>query len=48
VTNADGQYTFSDFRPGEYAIREVNQTGWIQTSPSPTTPYAINLTAGKI
>ncbi|NCS07159.1 MAG: hypothetical protein GPJ07_11415 [Microcystis aeruginosa G13-07] len=45
VTNADGQYTFSNLGPGEYAIREVNQTGWIQTSP--TTPYALNLKAGE-
>ncbi|MFM6408077.1 MAG: SdrD B-like domain-containing protein, partial [Microcystis sp.] len=39
VTNADGQYTFSNLGPGQYAIREVNQTGWIQTFP--TTPYAV-------
>ena len=45
VTNADGKYTFSNLGPGEYAIREVNQTGWRQTSP--TTPYAVNLTAGQ-
>ncbi|MDJ0507455.1 MAG: Calx-beta domain-containing protein, partial [Nostocales cyanobacterium LE14-WE12] len=45
VTNADGQYTFSNLGPGEYAIREVNQTGWIQTSP--TTPYALNLKVGE-
>ncbi|CCI23515.1 Calx-beta domain-containing protein [Microcystis aeruginosa] len=45
VTNADGQYTFSNLGPGEYAIREVNQTGWIQTFP--TTPYAVNLKAGE-
>jgi Ca2+-binding RTX toxin-like protein len=45
VTNADGKYTFSNLGPGEYAIREVNQTGWIQTSP--TTPYGVNLTAGQ-
>ncbi|MDB9473466.1 VWD domain-containing protein [Dolichospermum circinale CS-537/03] len=45
VTNADGQYTFSNLGPGEYAIREVNQTGWIQTFP--TTPYALNLKAGE-
>ncbi|MFM6254261.1 MAG: SdrD B-like domain-containing protein, partial [Dolichospermum sp.] len=44
VTNADGQYTFSNLGPGEYAILEVNQTGWIQTFP--TIPYALNLTAG--
>ena len=45
VTNADGKYTFSNLGPGEYAIREVNQTGWRQTFP--TTPYAVNLTAGQ-
>ncbi|MFN7202137.1 MAG: bluetail domain-containing putative surface protein [Aphanizomenon sp.] len=45
VTNADGKYTFSNLGSGEYAIREVNQTGWRQTSP--TTPYAVNLTAGQ-
>jgi hypothetical protein len=45
VTNANGQYTFSNLGPGEYAIREVNQTGWRQTSP--TAPYAVNLTAGQ-
>ncbi|MFM6252339.1 MAG: bluetail domain-containing putative surface protein, partial [Dolichospermum sp.] len=39
------QYTFSNLGPGEYAILEVNQTGWIQTFP--TIPYALNLTAGE-
>ncbi|MFM6269068.1 MAG: Calx-beta domain-containing protein, partial [Dolichospermum sp.] len=38
-------YTFSNLGPGEYAILEVNQTGWIQTFP--TIPYALNLTAGE-
>ncbi|MFM6080114.1 MAG: S8 family serine peptidase, partial [Dolichospermum sp.] len=45
VTNADGKYSFTNLGPGEYAIREVNQTGWSQTSP--TTPYALNLKAGE-
>ncbi len=45
VTNADGQYTFSNLGQGEYAIQEVNQKGWIQTFP--TTPYAVNLKAGE-
>ncbi|GBF53555.1 alkaline phosphatase [Microcystis sp. 0824] len=45
VTNADGKYTFSNLGPGEYAILEVNQTGWIQTFP--TTPYALNLKVGE-
>ncbi|MFM6021517.1 MAG: Calx-beta domain-containing protein, partial [Dolichospermum sp.] len=45
VTNADGKYSFTKLGPGEYAILEVNQTGWIQTFP--TIPYALNLTAGE-
>ena len=45
VTKDNGKYTFSNLGSGEYAIREVNQTDWIQTSP--TAPYAVNLTAGQ-
>ncbi|MDD1428103.1 S8 family serine peptidase, partial [Dolichospermum sp. ST_sed9] len=45
VTDANGKYSFTNLGPGEYPIREVNQTGWTQTSP--TTPYAVNLTAGQ-
>ncbi|QGZ91237.1 Calx-beta domain-containing protein [Microcystis aeruginosa] len=45
VTDANGTYSFTNLGPGEYAIREVNQTGWLQTSPS--TPYALNLKAGE-
>ncbi|MCZ8047803.1 MULTISPECIES: Calx-beta domain-containing protein [unclassified Microcystis] len=46
VTNADGQYTFSNLGPGEYTIGEVPQTGWEQTYP--TTPYSIDLKTGAI
>ncbi|MFM6405586.1 MAG: SdrD B-like domain-containing protein, partial [Microcystis sp.] len=45
VTDANGKYSFTNLGPGQYAIREVNQTGWIQTFP--TTPYAVNLKAGE-
>ncbi|WNF14521.1 Calx-beta domain-containing protein [Microcystis aeruginosa] len=45
VTDANGKYSFTNLGPGEYAIREVNQTGWLQTSPS--TPYALILTVGE-
>lgn len=45
VTDANGKYSFTNLGQGEYAIREVNQTGWLQTSPS--TPYALNLKAGE-
>jgi Ca2+-binding RTX toxin-like protein len=45
VTDANGQYAFTNLGAGEYNIREVNQTGWVQTSP--TTPYAVNLNPGQ-
>ncbi|MFM6043094.1 MAG: Calx-beta domain-containing protein, partial [Dolichospermum sp.] len=44
VTDANGQYTFSNLGPGEYTIGEVAQTGWEQTYP--TTPYSIDLKTG--
>ena len=45
VTDANGKYSFTNLGPGEYAVREVNQTGWLQTSPS--TPYALILKVGE-
>ncbi|NCR56870.1 MAG: hemolysin [Microcystis aeruginosa LL13-06] len=45
VTDAKGKYSFTNLGPGEYAVREVNQTGWLQTSPS--TPYALILKVGE-
>jgi Ca2+-binding RTX toxin-like protein len=45
VTNAEGKYSFTNLGPGEYAIRQVIQSGWIQTSPAD--PYAIVLRAGE-
>ncbi len=33
TTGADGSYTFSDLDFDSYYIREVNQTGWNQTTP---------------
>ena len=41
VTDANGKYKFADLGPGQYAVREVNQVGWIQTSP--TAPYDLVL-----
>lgn len=39
LTNAVGDYTFSGLLPGTYAVAEVLQPGWLQTSPG-----AISLT----
>jgi hypothetical protein len=44
VTDANGKYSFANLGPGNYAIREVNQVGWVQTSPS--APYALTLNVG--
>ncbi len=34
VTNAAGEYAFTDLPPGIYMVSEVAQPGWIQTYPS--------------
>ncbi|MEQ9016120.1 MAG: SdrD B-like domain-containing protein, partial [Marinovum algicola] len=43
TTDANGNYSFTDLSPGNYTIREVQQTGWQQTT---TNPSAINITSG--
>lgn len=35
VTGVDGRYTFANVPPGNYTLREVQQTGWTQTTPNP-------------
>ncbi|MAE62840.1 MAG: hypothetical protein CMJ18_01090 [Phycisphaeraceae bacterium] len=35
VTDADGDYVFTDVSPGAHVVREVAQSGWMQTSPGP-------------
>ena len=36
VTDASGNYSFSNLNPGTYQLREVNQTGWVQTTNNPS------------
>jgi protocatechuate 3,4-dioxygenase beta subunit len=36
VTNNTGHYAFEGLGPGQYAIREVIQPGWVQTTPNPS------------
>ena len=36
VTDANGEYSFSNLVPGQYIVREIIQAGWEQTSPTPT------------
>lgn len=35
ITNAQGNYTFGNVSPGSYLVREVQQPGWVQTTPNP-------------
>lgn len=35
ITNPQGNYTFANVSPGRYLVREVQQPGWIQTTPNP-------------
>jgi cyclophilin family peptidyl-prolyl cis-trans isomerase len=36
TTAADGSFSFTDLGPGTYRVREVLQTGWMQTTSNPT------------
>jgi serine-aspartate repeat-containing protein C/D/E len=35
ITNPQGDYTFANVSPGRYVVREVQQPGWVQTTPNP-------------
>ena len=35
VTDSSGNYSFPDLGPGTYQVREVQQTGWVQTTNNP-------------
>ena len=43
-TDNSGNYSFSNLNPGTYNVREVQQTGWTQTT---TNPAPINLGSGE-
>jgi protocatechuate 3,4-dioxygenase beta subunit len=45
TTNSSGNYLFANLAPGTYRIREVNQTGFTQSTPDPAD---IALTSGAI
>jgi hypothetical protein len=43
-TDNSGNYSFSNLNPGTYNVREVQQTGWAQTT---TNPAPVNLGSGE-
>ncbi|MEG5062329.1 SdrD B-like domain-containing protein [Microcoleus sp. B3-A4] len=44
TTNNSGNYSFNNLNPGTYNVREVQQTGWTQTTANPA---PINLGSGE-
>jgi len=44
TTDNSGNYSFNNLNPGTYNVREVQQTGWTQTT---TNPEPVNLDSGE-
>jgi hypothetical protein len=42
VSDANGEWAFSGLAPGNYVVRELNETGWVQTT---AVPALVTLTA---
>jgi len=47
VTDEDGEYAFTDLPAGTYAVAEIGQDGWEQTTPMPP-GYWVVLEAGEV
>ena len=47
VTDADGNYSFTDVGPGTYTVQEELQGGWIQTFPAPPGTYTFTASSGS-
>jgi Ca2+-binding RTX toxin-like protein/subtilisin-like proprotein convertase family protein len=48
VTDANGDYGFTDLDPGTYTVSEVMQPGWFQTTPTGTGTFVLSLNSGDI
>ena len=46
MTDASGNYSFSDVGPGSYTVQEELQPGWIQTFPAPPGTYSFTASSG--
>ena len=46
VTGADGSWSFSNIPAGNYVIREVVQSGWIQSFPAADGSHSVTVNAG--
>ena len=47
MTDANGNYSFTDVGPGTYTVQEELQPGWIQTFPAPPGTYTVAATSGS-
>jgi len=49
VTDANGNYTFTGIGPGTHKLSEVQQTGYVQTCPTPVPPgtYLVTTQSGQ-
>ncbi len=43
LTDSEGRYTFSNLLPGLYIVAEVEEPGWLQTTPLDTVPVGFNI-----
>ncbi|MDP2335268.1 MAG: SdrD B-like domain-containing protein [Bacteroidota bacterium] len=46
TTDANGNFCFNNLPAGQYTIAEVNQDGWIQTTPLNPNTFTVTLTPG--
>src|SRR5262249_35675663 len=47
LTNAGGNYSFSNVGPGTLTVSEQLQAGWTQTMPGPPGTYSVTLQSGQ-
>ena len=47
ITDANGDYSFTDVGPGTYTVQEELQPGWIQTAPPLPGTYTVTATSGQ-
>ncbi len=47
VTDANGDYCFTNLPAGNYTVSEVQQPGWVQTYPASPGTHSVTLTVGQ-
>lgn len=47
TSDANGIYTFANVAPGTYTVREIQETGWVQTEPAGNADRSVTVTLGQ-